>query len=74
MLLTIPTDVIVCILTALGTSVVGLLTLIAHQLLRISSALNLIEQRNAVEDERHANLAKDVTDIQARLDRKGILA
>ncbi len=72
--MTIPSDIIVCIVTALGTGIMGLLTLLAHQLLRINSTLTAIDKRNTLEDERHANLAKDVSDIQARLDRKGILA
>jgi uncharacterized membrane protein len=71
---TIPVEIIVCILTAIGTGITCLLTVVVHQMLRISAALDSIKSRNAVEDERHSNLAKDVTDIQARLDRKGVLA
>lgn len=73
-LVTIPVEIVVCIATALGTSAVALLTLVCHLMLRLFSALSAIEQRNAVEDVNHSNLAKDVRDIQARLDRKGVLA
>ena len=72
--MTIPIEIIVCIATALGTGTIALLTVVIHLMLRLFSALSAIEQRNAVEDVNHNNLAKDVRDIQARLDRKGVLA
>ena len=68
-------------MTALGTGIIALLTLVAHlisnfstQMSDIGKTLSAIDKRNALEDERHSNLAHDVQDIQGRLDRKGILA
>jgi hypothetical protein len=72
--MTIPAELIALLVTALGTGCMGLLTIVAHQMIRVSTALAAINARNGIEDERHNNLAKDVTDIQARLDRKGVLA
>jgi len=70
----IPVELIVLVLTALGTGVIGLLTVVAHQLHDIGKTLSGIDKRNALEDERHENLKRDVNDIKARLDRKGVLA
>lgn len=79
--MTIPTELIVMVLAGLGTAIVGLLSIIVHlcfagfkKLGQITDSLSAIDKRNALEDERHTNLAKDVNGIQARLDRKGILA
>jgi hypothetical protein len=79
--MTIPVELIVCLVTALGAGVMALLSITAHiglnvarQLRDIGVTLAGIDKRNALEDERHSNLARDVSDIQARLDRKGVLA
>ena len=79
--MTIPVELIVMVFAAIGTALVGLLSLVVHATMLIVRKLDAIgvtmagiDKRNALEDERHATLARNVTDIQARLDRQGVLA
>jgi len=79
--LNVPTDIIVCIVTVLGGGIMALLTLVVHvgiavsnKLTAIGATLAVIDKRNALEDEKHSTLATHVVDIQARLDRQGVLA
>lgn len=69
-MITIPTDILICIATAVSTAIMGFLSIVIHLLLRISNAVGKLQARAEVDAERYTNVGLRLQGVENRLDQR----